>query len=102
MGAVLGHQVYLPPTIKTASGITQEEKAKVIDVLDALTDRQREILWYLVQGKPNKTIASNLGVTEFTVKGHITRILAALNVKNRTEVVYTLAAAEVNVARVAG
>ncbi len=102
MGAVLGYKVHLPPSIKTSNSISQDEKLRINDVLDDLTDRQREILWYLVQGQPNKKIASNLGVSEFTVKGHITRILSALNVKNRTEAVYTLAAAEVNVARVSG
>ena len=96
--------IYLPAAVRDGQHAPADHGSRPSDIalLTSLSKRQREVLTLLLQGKPNKTIASNLGVTEFTVKGHITRILAALNVKNRTEVVYTLAAAEVNVARVAG
>jgi DNA-binding NarL/FixJ family response regulator len=52
-----------------------------------LTDRQAEVLALVVQGKPNKLICRNLNLAEGTVKIHISSILRALNVTNRTEAV---------------
>jgi DNA-binding NarL/FixJ family response regulator len=51
----------------------------------ALTDRQREVLALLVQGKSNKLICRELQIAEPTVKNHITAILKALKVSSRTE-----------------
>ncbi|NBT75027.1 MAG: DNA-binding response regulator [Betaproteobacteria bacterium] len=53
----------------------------------ALTPRQFEVLGYLVEGKPTKTICRCLGMSEGTAKVHISAILRALNVRNRAEVV---------------
>ncbi len=52
-----------------------------------LTERQKEVLDYLAQGKTNKEIARLLGLSEYTVKIHITAIFKALKVRNRTEAV---------------
>lgn len=52
-----------------------------------LTHRQAEVLSRLVQGKPNKIICRELGLAEGTVKIHISAILKALNVHNRTQAV---------------
>lgn len=52
-----------------------------------LTDRQSDVLSLLVQGKPNKLICRELDVAEGTVKIHVTAILKALNVTNRTQAV---------------
>lgn len=49
-----------------------------------LTPRQREVLALLGQGKSNKEIARILDLSEGTVKLHVTAILKALNVSNRT------------------
>jgi DNA-binding NarL/FixJ family response regulator len=56
-----------------------------------LTPRQTEVLSLLVQGKPNKIIMRELGLAEGTVKLHITNILRALNVDNRTQAVMAVA-----------
>jgi DNA-binding NarL/FixJ family response regulator len=50
----------------------------------ALTDREREVLTLLAEGLANKQIARRLGITERTVKAHLTRIYAALGVSDRT------------------
>jgi DNA-binding NarL/FixJ family response regulator len=52
-----------------------------------LTARQQEVLAVLMQGKSNKAICRVLNLAEPTVKNHITAILKALNVTNRTEAV---------------
>jgi two-component system, NarL family, nitrate/nitrite response regulator NarL len=50
-----------------------------------LTPRQIEVLRHLADGAPNKVIADTLGLSEATVKTHITSIFKALNVINRTQ-----------------
>jgi DNA-binding NarL/FixJ family response regulator len=52
-----------------------------------LTPRQADVLTLLIQGKPNKIISRELGLAEGTVKIHVTAILKALNVVNRTQAV---------------
>ena len=50
-----------------------------------LTDREQEVLTLLSRGLANKQIANELGISEHTVKFHISSIYAKLNVTNRTE-----------------
>jgi DNA-binding NarL/FixJ family response regulator len=52
-----------------------------------LTERQLEVLALMMQGKSNKAISRILDVAEPTVKHHVTAILKALKVMNRTEAV---------------
>jgi DNA-binding NarL/FixJ family response regulator len=59
-----------------------------------LTDRQIEVLALMMQGKSNKLICRALNLAEPTVKNHVSAILKALHVTNRTEAV--LAAAELD------
>jgi two-component system, NarL family, nitrate/nitrite response regulator NarL len=52
-----------------------------------LTLRQLEVLSRLCQGKTNKQIATELGLSEKTVKSHVTAIFKVLGVVNRTQAV---------------
>jgi DNA-binding NarL/FixJ family response regulator len=52
-----------------------------------LTDRQVDVLSLMMQGKSNKAICRVLDLAEPTVKNHVTAILKALKVSNRTEAV---------------
>lgn len=52
-----------------------------------LTDREREILALLVEGKTNKDIAEILTLSPGTVRFHVSNILSKLGVNNRTEAV---------------
>jgi DNA-binding NarL/FixJ family response regulator len=52
-----------------------------------LTDRQLDVLALMMQGKNNKLICRTLNLAEPTVKNHVTAILKALKVTNRTEAV---------------
>jgi DNA-binding NarL/FixJ family response regulator len=51
----------------------------------ALTPREREVLTLLADGLANKQIARRLGIAETTVKAHLTRVFAALDVTDRTQ-----------------
>jgi DNA-binding NarL/FixJ family response regulator len=55
-----------------------------------LTERQLEVLALMMRGKSNKGISRVLDVAEPTVKNHITAILKALKVTNRTEAVISV------------
>jgi DNA-binding NarL/FixJ family response regulator len=50
-----------------------------------LTEREAEVLGLLSKGLANKQIAATLGISEHTVKFHVSSIYAKLNVTNRTE-----------------
>ena len=52
-----------------------------------LTDRELEVLGLLSKGLANKQIALALGISEHTVKFHVSSIYTKLNVTNRTEAV---------------
>jgi DNA-binding NarL/FixJ family response regulator len=53
-----------------------------------LTPRQMTVLSHLRQGKANKIIAYELGMTESTVKVHIRNIMRKMGATNRTQAVY--------------
>ena len=63
------------------SGAEDERKA------ESLTNRQREVLGLVCQGSSNKEIANLLGLSDNTVKIHVTAILRSLGVSNRTQAV---------------
>src|SRR4051794_33162747 len=50
-----------------------------------LTARELDVLALLANGLPNKVIAQRLGITEKTVKAHVTRIFQTLGVTDRTQ-----------------
>lgn len=52
-----------------------------------LSSREREVLSLLVNGRSNKEIATSLGITEATVKCHVSVILMRLDVSDRTQAV---------------
>ena len=93
---VLSGGVYLPPALlergiaqKTNGGVNHEDSdvaaPEATHVL--LTPRQREVLGLVGEGKSNKEIARLLDLSEGTVKLHVTAILKALKVNNRTRAV---------------
>ena len=86
---VLSGGVYLPPALLEPSSEPSSRDHAMGGAGDAsfLTPRQREVLVLLGQGKSNKEIARVLQLAEGTVKLHVTAILKALNVNNRTRAV---------------
>lgn len=54
----------------------------------ALTGRQLEVLRYLREGHSNKAIANRMGISEFTVRGHVQLILKVLQVSSRAQAVF--------------
>ena len=52
-----------------------------------LTPRQGSVLALLLEGLPNKSIARQLGLTENTVKEHVSAILQRLGVRTRIQII---------------
>lgn len=67
---VLSGGRYLPPELLSGDGAAQAPPSSLDEV--HLTDRQREVLALVVQGKSNKHICRELGLAEATVKIHVT------------------------------
>ncbi len=86
--------IYIPPEILareelSASSPTPsvQERQKILPSDLGLTDRQLDVLALMMQGKNNKLICRMLDLAEPTVKNHVTAILRAFKVSNRTEAV---------------
>ncbi|MGA9308362.1 MAG: response regulator transcription factor [Candidatus Sulfotelmatobacter sp.] len=72
---------FLPPPVTRALASRMPDSE--------LSAREQEVLSLLASGKSNKDIASTLGISESTVKCHVSAILLRLNVSDRTEAVVT-------------
>ncbi len=82
---ILAGGVYLPATLLDDPASAQRPQRG--DQSEVLTPRQKEVLALLAEGKSNKAIATELGLSPGTVKVHMTRIFKSLGVSNRTEAV---------------
>ncbi len=80
---VIRHRKYLQEylSIRLQNRKNDTEKSKV----RSLTKREREILSLVSCGMPNKEIAINLGITERTVKNHLSNIFKKIEVADRTQ-----------------
>ena len=83
---VASGQSYVSPSLsaRLLSDLLQPTGSKP-DPLSQLTGREAEILKLVAEGLSNKEVAARLSLQEKTVKHHMTRVLAKLNVRNRTE-----------------
>lgn len=63
------------------------KKPPVSDTLDALTDREREIIAEVAQGLSNDEIAAKLFLSPATVKTHVNRAMAKLAARDRAQLV---------------
>jgi DNA-binding NarL/FixJ family response regulator len=90
---VLEGGVWTPPDVDL-SGKPDDESAALIARLATLTPQQVRVLMMLSEGLLNKQIAYGLGVSEATVKAHVSAILQKLGVDSRTQAVIAAAKIE--------
>jgi DNA-binding NarL/FixJ family response regulator len=83
---VLQGEVWTPPEVDLSAD-ADAESAAMIARLSTLTPQQVRVLMMLSGGLPNKQIAYELGVSEATVKAHVSAILQKLGVDSRTQAV---------------
>ena len=65
--------------------LTQRRTSPAALASSPLTDREEEVLTMVGDGLPNKLIARRLGISERTVKAHLTSIFQRLGVSDRTQ-----------------
>lgn len=75
-----GRKYYDPGILQIAM------KKKEDNITEKLTEREKEVLQALGRGLSNREIAKTLFITEYTVKKHVSQILAKLNLADRTQV----------------
>ena len=68
---------------KVARALLESRRTKTST--PTLTDREREVLDLVREGLANKQIARKLGISERTVKAHLTRVFSSLGVSDRTQ-----------------
>jgi DNA-binding NarL/FixJ family response regulator len=83
---VLAGEVYLPPKLREVTA-RPGGRGKTVAERYGLTQGQSRVLVLLVQGKTNRQIAELLGVTEGTIKIHVSAIFKAMNVTNRSQAI---------------
>lgn len=100
LNLVFSGGIYVPPaallgdgpgvgaaTATGAAAVGSSAAGGAASTTPALTQRQRDVLRCLREGKSNKQIAYELGLSEGTVKIHVTAVMRSLGVRNRTQAV---------------
>ncbi len=90
---VLGGGVWTPPDVDLTAG-SDAETSELMARMATLTPQQVRVLMMLSEGLLNKQIAFQLGVSEATVKAHVSAILQKLHVESRTQAVIAAAKIE--------
>lgn len=82
---VLARGIYLPP--KATQGGAAHGGSSPSPAI-TFSDRQLAVLRSLLQGKPNKVIARDIGIAEGTVKAHLWAVYQTLGVSSRAQAMY--------------
>jgi len=91
---VLQGNVYVPPFVLEEQAFVPSQTLSASSASPKLTERQIDVLKLLGSGLSNKEIANELGLSEKTVKVHVTGIFKALNVINRMQAASAARAAQ--------
>ena len=94
IASVLKGGVWTPPDVDLTA-VADAQTAAMLARLNTLTPQQVRVLMMLSEGLLNKQIAYELGVSEATVKAHVSAILQKLGVESRTQAVIAAAKIEV-------
>jgi two-component system response regulator DegU len=82
---LVSHPILADQVIRQFQELTKRNETQPF--VSPLTPREMEILNHVAQGLLNKQIANQLGISEQTIKNHVTSILRKLNANARTEAV---------------
>ena len=85
--SVLEGEVWLPEGVDPNGAGLESDEASAAAGLSTLTPHQFRVLMMLGEGLLNKQIAYELGVSEATIKAHVTAIFRKMGVNNRTQAV---------------
>jgi len=102
---VVGGEIHVPvqameqdparPGERRSSHVDDLEDAAALATaaIERMTPRQREVLRLLVHGRTNRLIARELGLSDNTVKIHVSAVLRAIGASNRAQVVFIVSRA---------
>src|SRR6478609_214079 len=88
--SVVQQKAFFSPTIAQmlAEDYTRQlQKKKIEDSYELLTDRERETLQLIAEGKSNKEAAAALAVSPYTIETHRNNLMQKLNLHNTAEIV---------------
>ena len=91
IAAIMQNQIYLPPEVATGFfrkfQKTQASLPSHIGQPCNLSERENDVLYWLVQGASNEEVAKQLYISVATVKAHLTNIFLKLQVTSRTQAI---------------
>ena len=87
---IIDGELWLPPDVDLTNVPTTGDSTELVSRLATLTPQQVRVLMMLGEGLLNKQIAFKLGVSEATVKAHVSAILQKLGVDSRTQAVIAI------------
>lgn len=87
LGTVLAHGIYVPPLSLAGIALQTSPQQRTTPADLGLTARQTQVLRLILEGKPMKLIARELGLSHNTVKTHVSAVLRALAVTTRTQAI---------------
>ncbi|MDQ1663352.1 MAG: hypothetical protein QOJ68_3332 [Blastococcus sp.] len=74
----------VPLSPRAAAALLPGNRPSSNATLTSLTPRERDVLALVATGLPNRSIARRLGISEKTVKAHLTRVFSVVGVSDRT------------------
>jgi DNA-binding NarL/FixJ family response regulator len=95
IGEILMGEIWAPESVQSNLPGRNTSELALAERMAQLTPQQFKVLMAVSQGLLNKQIAYDMGISEATVKAHVTAIMNKLGVCNRTQAV--LAASKLNV-----
>ncbi len=84
---VLAHGIYMPPVSLAGIALPVPARPRTTPAELGLTPRQTQVLRLILEGKPMKLIARELGLSHNTAKTHVSAVLRALAVTTRTQAI---------------
>ena len=85
--AVCSGDSFLYPSAARTLIDDYRKQAEQPDIYESLTEREREILKLIAEGRTSREIAEALYISQKTVQGHRTKIMEKLDLHNRTELI---------------
>jgi len=87
LNIVLAHGIYVPPLSLAGVALPVPARTRTTPAELGLTQRQTQVLRLILEGKPMKLIARELGLSHNTAKTHVSAVLRALAVTTRTQAI---------------
>ena len=84
---ILAHGIYMPPLSLAGIALPTPARLRTSPAELGLTPRQTQVLRLILEGKPMKLIARELGLSHNTAKTHVSAVLRALAVTTRTQAI---------------